>query len=96
MLGESAGSASSGPGGADVTPTLYESPNCNTHVQYRCIVVAVTRSPDAQVTIKFVRDFQTSDGSVSYSRGSEFVVDAATADALLLAGVVVTVSATTA
>lgn len=56
----------------------------------------MTRSPDAQVTIKFVRDFRTPDGSVSYAKGSEFVVDAATADALLLAGVVVTVSATTA
>ncbi|WP_407685410.1 hypothetical protein [Mycobacterium sp. HUMS_1102779] len=53
----------------------------------------MTRSPDDQVTIKFVRDFQTSDGSVSYTKGSEFRVDAATADALLLAGVVVTVSA---
>jgi|GEM_PF-3070135 len=56
----------------------------------------MARSPDAQVTIKFVRDFQTSDGAVSYTKGAEAVVDAATADALLLAGVVVTVSATTA
>lgn len=54
------------------------------------------RLPGARVRIKFVRDFQTLDGSASYTQGSEFVVDAATADALLLAGVVVTVSATTA
>ena len=53
------------------------------------------RSSGSRVRIKFVRDFQTPDGSVSYTKGSEFVVDAATADALLLAGVVVTVSATT-
>ncbi|BBZ43265.1 hypothetical protein MPRM_05460 [Mycobacterium parmense] len=45
------------------------------------------------MTIKFVRDFQTSDGSVTYTKGSEFLVDAATADALILAGVAVTVSA---
>ncbi|MFY2859220.1 hypothetical protein ACOJVU_05210 [Mycobacterium sp. THU-M104] len=51
----------------------------------------MTRSPDTPVTIRFVRDFQTSDGSVSYAKGSEFVVDTTTADALLLAGVAVTV-----
>ncbi|MGF2945236.1 hypothetical protein [Mycobacterium sp. Lab-001] len=54
----------------------------------------MTRSPDTSVTIRFVRDFQTSDGSVSYVKGSEFVVDTATADARLLAGVVVTVPST--
>ncbi|MEY8013584.1 hypothetical protein [Mycobacterium servetii] len=54
----------------------------------------MTPSPDDQVRIRFVRDFQTSDGSVSCTKGSEFRVDTATADALLLAGVVVTVSAT--
>lgn len=58
------------------------------------MVSAMTRSPDTPVTIRFVRDFQTSDGSVSYAKGSEFVVGTATADALLLAGVVVTVPST--
>lgn len=51
--------------------------------------------PGSGVRIRFIRDFQNPDGSVSYTKGSEFLVDAATADALLLAGVVVTVPTTT-
>ena len=47
------------------------------------------------MTIKFVRDFQTSDGSVNYTKDSECLVDPSTAAALLLAGAAVTVSATT-
>jgi hypothetical protein len=50
---------------------------------------------DDRVTIKFVRDFQTADGSVSYTKDSECRVDRVTADALLLAGAAVKVSATT-
>ncbi|MCV7353253.1 hypothetical protein [Mycobacterium parmense] len=57
------------------------------------VLFAAVASGDERVTIKFVRDFQTSDGSVTYTKGSEFLVDAATADALILAGVAVTVSA---
>ena len=48
---------------------------------------------DDRVTIKFVRDFQTSDGSTNYTKGSECLVDPATAAALLLAGAAVKVSA---
>jgi hypothetical protein len=49
---------------------------------------------DDRVTIKFVRDFQTSDGSVNYTKDSECLVDPATAAALLLAGAAVKVAAT--
>lgn len=46
-------------------------------------------SRDDRVTIKFVRDFHTSDGPVNYTKDSEHLVDPTTADALLLAGVAV-------
>jgi hypothetical protein len=49
-------------------------------------------SRDDGVTIKFVRDFHTPDGSVTYTKDSEHRVDPVTADALLLAGVAVKIS----
>jgi hypothetical protein len=44
---------------------------------------------DDQVKVKFIRDIQPSDGSVTYNVGSEFLVDAVTASVLLLVGAAV-------
>jgi hypothetical protein len=42
-----------------------------------------------QVKVKFIRDMQPGDGSVTYNVGSEFLVDTVTADVLLLVGAAV-------
>jgi hypothetical protein len=44
---------------------------------------------DDQVRVKLMRDIQPSDGSVTYTMGSEFLVDAVTAGTLLLVGAAV-------
>lgn len=48
------------------------------------------------VTIKFLRDFRSSDGSINYTKDSEFLVDHKTAEALILASVAVMISTTVA
>ena len=47
-------------------------------------------SDSNRVTIKFVQDLCISDGPVTYTKDSEFLVHPATAAALRLAGVAVT------
>ncbi|MDM3929254.1 MULTISPECIES: hypothetical protein [Mycobacterium avium complex (MAC)] len=42
-----------------------------------------------EVTVKFVRDFADSAGSLRFAAGTQHVVDAASASALVLAGVAV-------
>jgi hypothetical protein len=44
---------------------------------------------DDQVKVKFIRDIQPCDGSVTYHVGSEFLVDAVTAGVLQLVGAAV-------
>lgn len=44
-----------------------------------------------RVEIKFVRDFEASDGSV-YTSGSKYLIDHASADALIMAGVAMKIS----
>jgi hypothetical protein len=44
---------------------------------------------DDQVKVKFIRDIQPGDGSVTYNVGSEFLVDAVTVGVLLLVGAAV-------
>jgi hypothetical protein len=47
---------------------------------------------DDQVKVKFIRDIQPGDGSVTYNVGSEFLVDAVTVGVLLLVGAAVKVT----
>lgn len=47
------------------------------------------KSHDDRVTIKFLRDYQTAAGSATYLKDSEYLVDPATADALVVAGIAV-------
>jgi hypothetical protein len=47
-----------------------------------------------RVRIKLIRAFQSSNGSVNYTKDSELLVDPATADALLFAGIAVKISET--
>jgi hypothetical protein len=42
-----------------------------------------------RVKVKFIRDIQPRDGSVTYNVGSEFLVDAVTASVLLVVGAAV-------
>lgn len=44
---------------------------------------------DHRVWVKFITDVSSSDGSVKYTKDSEWLVDAVTADVLLLAGAAV-------
>jgi hypothetical protein len=44
---------------------------------------------DNQVKVKFIRDIQPTDGSVTYHVGSEFLVDPVTASVLLVVGAAV-------
>lgn len=45
------------------------------------------------VGIRFIRDVRSSDKAVSYTKDSEWLVDAVTADALLLVGAAVKIPA---
>lgn len=47
---------------------------------------------DHRVRVKFIKDVSSSDRSVKYTKDSEWLVDAVTAEALLLAGAAVKVS----